>query len=62
MKEKEFDCVKMKDDIQKKIQEQIKGMTPEEEINFFQKAAEADPEWVAFKKKARQPHRPLDKS
>ncbi|MFI5305451.1 MAG: hypothetical protein ACHQYP_11750 [Nitrospiria bacterium] len=61
MKEKEFDCVKMKNDIQRKIQGQIKGMTPEEEITFFRKAAEADPEWATFKKKARQPRRPLNK-
>lgn len=58
---KKFDCVKMKNDIQKKIQDQTKGMTPEEEISFFRKAAESNPIWAALKKKTRKSRRPLDK-
>lgn len=39
----ELDCIALKRQIQSNIYEQIKGMTPEEEIAFFQKRAEQGP-------------------
>jgi len=35
IKNKKFDCVKMKNDIQKKIYEKIKNMSVEEMLDFF---------------------------
>lgn len=37
-----FDCVKMKNDIQQKIQKRIKGMTPKEELEFYKKETQKD--------------------
>lgn len=36
-KEKDFDCVKMKNDIQKKIYEKIKDLTFKEQREYIQK-------------------------
>lgn len=36
MSEKDFDCVKMKDDIQKKILEEVKGMTLDQQDELFE--------------------------
>ena len=45
--EKKFDCVEFKRQAQARIYERIKGLTPDEEIEYFRKAAEAGPlgEW-----------------
>ncbi|GEM_PF-587545 len=37
---KEFDCIEMKRKAQLEIYEEIKGMTPDEEIAYFRKAVE----------------------
>lgn len=39
--EKPFDCVEFKRRAQERIYEQIKGMSPAEEIEFFRRAAES---------------------
>jgi hypothetical protein len=43
--EKDFDCLKMKEEIQAKIYEEIKDMSAAEEIAYFRKAAESSPLW-----------------
>ena len=40
---KEFDCLKMKKEIQAKIYEEIKDMTTEERILYFHIPPEQDP-------------------
>lgn len=40
MKKKKFDCVEMKQACQEKIRQQVKGMTPAEEVAFFRAAGE----------------------
>ena len=44
---KEFDCVEFKRQAQARIYERIKGLSPEEEIEYFRKAADEGPlgEW-----------------
>jgi len=37
-KKKEFDCIQMKRDAQTKIYQNIKQMTPEEEIAYFRQS------------------------
>jgi hypothetical protein len=43
MKKKKFDCVKMKHDIQKKIINEMRGLTPEQQHKKVQKDIESDP-------------------
>jgi hypothetical protein len=40
-KTKKFDCVEMKNKIQAKIYEEIKGMSPKEEIEYRRKKLES---------------------
>ena len=40
---KDFDCVEFKREAQARIYERIKGLSPEEEIDYFHKAAEEGP-------------------
>ena len=40
---KEFDCLKMKSEIQAKIYEEIKDLTSEERIKYFNIPPEQDP-------------------
>lgn len=40
---KAFDCVRMKREAQARIYEEIKDLTPEEEIAYFRRAAETGP-------------------
>lgn len=47
---KKFDCVEMKNKIQEKIYEEIKGMTPQEEIEHRRKKIESGPMADLFKK------------
>ena len=42
-KAKDFDCVEFKRRAQVRIYEEIKGMSPEEEIAYFRKAAARGP-------------------
>ena len=42
-KEKEFDCLKMKQEIQAKIYAEIKDMTTEERLLYFHIPEEQDP-------------------
>jgi hypothetical protein len=43
IKEKEFDCLEMKKEIQAKIYAEIKDMTTEERIAYFHIPREQDP-------------------
>jgi hypothetical protein len=49
-KNKKFDCVEMKNEIQAKIYEEIKGMTPQEEIAHRRKKLESGPMADLYKK------------
>jgi hypothetical protein len=52
---KGFDCVQFKRQAQARIYERIKGLSPEEEIEYFRKAADAGPLgewWTAIKGRA----------
>ena len=49
-KTKKFDCVEMKNKIQAEIYEEIKGMTPEQEIAFRRKSLESGPMASLYKK------------
>ena len=42
-RQKEFDCLEMKKEIQAKIYEEIKNMTTEERILYFRISPERDP-------------------
>ena len=41
--DKDFDCVEFKRQAQARIYERIKDLSPEEEIDYFRKAAEEGP-------------------
>ena len=43
--EKDFDCLKMKDEIQAKIYEEIKDMTASEELAYFNKKSRNSALW-----------------
>ena len=45
--EKEFDCVEFKRQAQARIYDRIKNMSPEQEIEYFRRAADTGPlgEW-----------------
>ena len=43
--EKTFDCLKMKDEIQAKIYEEIKDLSAEEELEYFRKKANKSAWW-----------------
>ena len=43
--EKEFDCIKMKEEIQAKIYEEIKDMSAEEELAYFNKKSQNSALW-----------------
>ncbi|MBI5473070.1 MAG: hypothetical protein HY961_12070 [Ignavibacteriae bacterium] len=43
MNSKEFDCIVAKREAQEAILENIKGMSPKEEIDYFRKAASEGP-------------------
>jgi len=43
--EKEFDCLKMKEEIQAKIYEEIKDMTAAEELAYFNKKSQNSALW-----------------
>lgn len=43
MKEKAFDCVRMKSEIQQRILEEIAGLSPEEQREKAVQAIESDP-------------------
>jgi hypothetical protein len=43
MPKKKFDCIKMKHDIQKKIIQEMKGLTPKQQHKKIQKDIESDP-------------------
>lgn len=57
---KDFDCVEFKRQAQARIYEWIKDLSPEEEIDYFRKAAEEGPlgeSWKAARHRS-QPGRP----
>lgn len=41
--EKDFDCIAFKERVQAEIYEEIKDLSPAEEIEYFRKAAETGP-------------------
>lgn len=41
MKIKTFDCVRMKDNIQKGIYDEIKNLTPEEQASYFRNSVQS---------------------
>ena len=46
---KDFDCVEFKRQAQARIYERIKDLSPEDEIDYFRKAAEEGPLGEAWK-------------
>jgi len=42
-RKKDFDCVEFKRQAQARIYERIKGLSPQEEIEYFRRAAEQGP-------------------
>lgn len=49
MKTKVFDCVKMKDKIQEEIYREIKDLSREEQVVYYQNAIQQDPKlWEKF--------------
>jgi SRSO17 transposase len=49
--EKTFDCLKMKEEIQAKIYEEIKDMSAAEEIAYFNKKAQNNALWQRLVKR-----------
>jgi len=49
--EKEFDCLKMKEEIQAKIYEEIKDMTASEELAYFNKKSQNSALWQRLVKR-----------
>ena len=49
--EKEFDCLKMKEEIQAKIYEEIKDMTASEELAYFKKKSQNSALWQRLVKR-----------
>ena len=43
--EKEFDCIKMKEELQAKVYEETKGMTFSEQDAYFNKSSENEAWW-----------------
>ena len=43
--EKDFDCLKMKEEIQAKIYEEIKDMSASEELAYFNQKSQNSPLW-----------------
>ena len=54
MKKKVSYCVAMKNEIQEKIQKQIKGMTPKEELEFYKRETEKDTPLSKFLKEVKK--------
>lgn len=42
-KKKKFDCLAIKERIQREIYDEIKDLTPEEEVEYFRKKAKSSP-------------------
>ena len=53
--EKTFDCVKMKNELQAKIYEDIKNMTAAEELEYFRKRANESAWWRSLGKPINAP-------
>ena len=53
---KKFDCLKMKEEIQAKIYEEIKNMSSSEELAYFHKKAQTNALWqrLTNREKAKQ--------
>jgi len=60
--EKAFDCLEYKDRVQREIYEEIRGLTHEEQIAYFNRSAETGPLSAWWKRlrahSARSPHSP----
>jgi len=49
--EKDFDCVKMKNDIQAEIYAETKDMSSSERIAYFKAGLQEDPFWQSLQKR-----------
>ena len=56
MKEKKFDCVKMKHDIQQQLMKEFEGLSPEEQWRLTEERILADPYLGPVWKRARKIH------
>lgn len=57
MKEKTFDCVKMKHDIQQQILQEMSALSPEDQRRVTEERILADPILGPFWRRARRVHR-----
>jgi len=48
---KDFDCLKMKDEIQAKIYEEIKNMSSSEILTYFNRKSQSSPLWQRLSKR-----------
>ena len=48
MKKKDFDCVEMKREIQRRILEEMQGVRPEEQLRRTEEAIKSDPILARF--------------
>ncbi len=53
-KKKKFDCVEMKNDIQRKLLKEMKGLSPDEQCRFTEKRIQSDPILGPFWRKVRK--------
>jgi len=56
--EKEFDCIKMKEEIQAKIYNEIKDMSPPEILNYFNEKSQNSALW----QRLQQPNTKLNRA
>ena len=60
MKIKTFDCIEMKRAAQRQIRQEVAGMSPEEEIQYFRSGAEQFEQRIReAREKLSQPGKPL---
>lgn len=59
---KDFDCVEFKRQAQARIYDQIKDLSPHQEIDYFRRAAEEGPlgdSWKAARNRSQRGHTPV---
>jgi hypothetical protein len=60
MKTKKFDCVEMKRKGARKVQEATKGMTVEEEVEYWRRRTKEARRWLEAEPPAKSAHRTSD--
>lgn len=58
---KDFDCIEFKRQAQARIYDQIKDLSPQQEIEYFRRAAEEGPlgdSWKVARNRSQQSHAP----